>query len=263
MRRFIFAAAVTAAATLALAAGAVAGNGNVPATQATFNDTYSATFVRSASGLVMETNRVNSAGAQNGWTSADVWLQFRPTTGYPPNPACDPDGLVTQPFLYVNNQQSLNAFFDTGRAYNVCVYLVNPQVASGMINSESAAGATATLPTNLSHFRIDVSGTWQNGPYGPVDAEFTSLVDPWVSYEDGFEHSPYLLGEGFGDVQVNGQFVDWGAYSVSHEYSLLASLSGPEVILSIFDGDSNTNTVMPWYGDNTGWLDYTITYVGP
>jgi hypothetical protein len=133
---------------------------------------------------------------------------------------------------------------------------------SGTVDSRSQTGTTVTLPDEGT-YRINVSGTWTNGPYGPVDAEFTSLVDPWVTYEDGFEHSPYLLGEGFGDVQVNGQFVNWGAYNASHEYTLFASLSGPEVVLSIFDGDSNTNTVMPWYGDNTGWLDYTITYVGP
>ena len=33
--------------------------------------------------------------------------------------------------------------------------------------------------------------------------------------------------------------------------------------LAVFDGDSNTNTKeASWYGDNSGSLNYTITYLG-
>ena len=46
-----------------------------------------ATFVRSASGIVNETDR-ECDDAQNGWVDADVYLQFRPLQGRP-NPACD------------------------------------------------------------------------------------------------------------------------------------------------------------------------------
>ena len=33
--------------------------------------------------------------------------------------------------------------------------------------------------------------------------------------------------------------------------------------LAVFDGDGNTNTKdAGWYGDNSGSLNYTITYLG-
>ena len=59
----------------------------------------------------------------------------------------------------------------------MCVYLVNPQVASGTINSAEFDGSTATLPTGLDgkHFRIDVSGTYTNSTLNVADAEYTSL----------------------------------------------------------------------------------------
>ena len=142
-----------------------------------FSGTYSAKFVRAASGIINETNRVNSAGAQNGWTSADVWLQFRPLTGPngtgtpTPNPNCDPVGLVTS-FTWSNDDPNIGGTPTTGyfigtNPYNVCVYLVNPVVASGTIESAALNGTTANLPTGLNgKYRIDVSGTWTNGSNG-------------------------------------------------------------------------------------------------
>ena len=64
-------------------------------------------------------------------------------------------------------------------------------------------------------------------------------------------------------MQVNGAFVNWGAFSASHAYSLSTTLSGP-VNLAVFDGDSTTNIKggADWYGDNSGSLNYTITYLG-
>ena len=78
-------------------------------------------------------------------------------------------------------------------------------------------------------------------------------------------HAPYLLGAGFGDVQLNGQFVDWGAYSATHTYSLTTALVAGTVHLGIFDGDSTIPTQMQtWYGgQQRGTLNCTITYVGP
>ena len=53
-----------------------------------------------------------------------------------------------------------------------------------------------------------------------------------------------------------------GALQASHGYGLSTTLSG-SVNLAVFDGDSNTNTKNPgWYGDNSGSLNYTITYLG-
>ena len=60
----------------------------------------------------------------------------------------------------------------------MCVYLVNPVVASGTIDSAAFNGTTANLPTGLNgKYRIDVSGTWTNGSNGEVDAEYTSDDD--------------------------------------------------------------------------------------
>ena len=105
MKKIILAVAVAAVAIMGVAGSALAGGGTgitaTPAASKKFSGTYSAKFVRSASGIINETNRINAAGPQNGWTSADVWLQFRPLTGPngtgapTPNPNCDPVGLVT------------------------------------------------------------------------------------------------------------------------------------------------------------------------
>ena len=50
----------------------------------------------------------------------------------------------------------------------------------------------------------------------------------------------------------------------THAYSAAtAPFTGTSVNLAVFDGDSNTNTKdAGWYGDNSGSLSYTITYVG-
>src|SRR4051794_15077287 len=130
--------------TAAWSSVAVAGNGTgitaVPAATRHFAVTYSATFVRSASGIVNETNRTNSPDAQNLWTSSDVWLQFRPTSnpfgGVVPNPTCDPNGLVTPQFTYhgYTDKLALGGYFIPNVDYNVCVYLVNPVVASGTVD---------------------------------------------------------------------------------------------------------------------------------
>jgi hypothetical protein len=209
---------------------------------------------------------------------ADVYLQFRPTTGPngsgspTPNPACDPNGLVIAPFTYNNDPVAYpsiagtptTGYFIGSNPYNVCVYLVNPQVASGTIDSAVLNGSTATLPTGLAgkHFRIDVSGTYTNSNLNVADAEYTS-IDGFATHQDGYDTFPWFLGEGFGDVQVNGSFVNWGGFSgLVHAYSLSTILSG-SVNLAVFDGDSATNVKdAGWYGDNVGTLNYTVTYLG-
>jgi hypothetical protein len=255
--------------TAAWSSVAVAGNGTginaVPAATKPFAGTYSATFVRSASGLVNETNRVNSAGVQNPWTSSDVWLQFRPTSnpsgGVVPNPTCDPNGLVTAPFTYAGGTDpELNpSYFNKSVDYNVCVYLVNPVVASGGVDSHDPAGTSISLPST-GHYRIDVSGTWTNSSYGPIDAEYTS-IDNWTTQEDGFDVLGWNLGPNFGDLTVGGQFVDWGTYTPSHAYSTTAALPAGSLNLAVFDG-VNGAPAPSWYGDNSGSISYTITYLG-
>lgn len=119
-------AALAVAGVVAGAAGAGTIGTAVPAGSVTFDGTYTAKFVQSASGLVMETNRINSAGPQNPWTSLDVWLQFRPLAGKP-NPACDATSpsFVTS-FLW-HTPTMIGAYFEPSTVdnYNVCVYLVH------------------------------------------------------------------------------------------------------------------------------------------
>ena len=63
-------------------------------------------------------------------------------------------------------------------------------------------------------------------------------------------------------MQVDGHFVNWGDFSASHAYGLSTTLGG-SVNLAVFDGDSTTNTkAASWYDDNSGSLNYTITYLG-
>ena len=60
------------AVTMAVAGGASAANSQgitaTPAATKSFAGTFSATFVRSASGIINETNRANSGGPQNPWS---------------------------------------------------------------------------------------------------------------------------------------------------------------------------------------------------
>ena len=74
----------------------------------------------------------------------------------------------------------------------MCVYLVNPQVASGTINSAVFDGSTATLPTGLDgkHFRIDVTGAYANNSLNVADAEYTSL-DNWATHQQGYDVDPF------------------------------------------------------------------------
>jgi hypothetical protein len=244
-----------------------------PASTVTWASTFTAKFVRSASGIINETNRVNSAGDQNPWTSADVYLQFRPLTGPDgtgdptPNPNCSTKGLVMAPFIYTNSDPAIAGTPDSGyfigsNPYNVCVYLVDPVVATGTFSSSAVNGVTATLPTGLNgHFRVTISGTWTNDSLNVADAEYTGIPD-WSNVQNGYDVSPYLLGEGWGDVQIDGAFVNWGTYTSTHVYSHTVVASG-SINLAVFDGDSGTNIKNAgWYGDNVGSLTYTITYLG-
>lgn len=271
MRR-ILALLLAAALAIAVAAPAVAapatGITATPAATVTWAGTYTAKFVRSASGIINETNRVNSAGPQNGWTSADVYLQFRPLTGPDgtgdpiPNPRCDPDGLVTPPFTYVNSDPAIagtptSGYFIGTNPYNVCVYLVQPRVASGTIDVSVHDGATSAAVPLSGHFRVTVSGTWQNGPWWLVDPEYVQQMDlggsagttlVWLDSWPGF------APDDFGDVMVNGSFVNWGAYTTTHTYSRTMTLAvGATVNLAVFDS---------YHADNVGALSYTITYLG-
>jgi len=212
---------------------------------------------------VNETNRTCS-GDQNPWIDADVRLQFRPLDGKP-NPTCDPEGLVTT-FVWTNSDPALAQYFPEGTQYNVCVYLVEPIASQGTIDSASATGTT-TEPVDLpGQYEVCVRGTWTNRGTDLLDAEYVSQ-DNWTTFANGLPASDPLsatLGQNWGDVQVNGQFVDWGAYSTTHKYCTMVTLAdGATVNLRVFDGTSDGTQNVGWYSDNVGMLDYTLTYVSP
>ena len=256
----MLAAAVTAPALAAPATGITA----TPAATASFDGgNCTATFVRSASGIINETNRT-CTGSQNPWTSAAVWLQFRPLTGPDgsgspiPNPTCDATGLVATPFTFRNYEASIGGtpnagYFIGTNPYNVCVYLVDPMVASGTVDAASPSGTTVMLPSGLSgQFRIAVSGEWLNTPFGLVDAQYNNgangTTEPWPLVQEGWPG----LGACWGRLFVNGACIDWGAFNPAHAYGYTLSASGT-ITLAVND---------TYYPDNVGSLSFTITYLG-
>jgi hypothetical protein len=129
--------------------------------------------------------------------------------------------------------------------------------------TQSTNTLSSSLLTNGMSYIIKTSGTYINLPYNKSDAEYTS-IDDWGTHENGYDISPYFLGEGEFDLKVDNNFVDWGNYNPTHEYFILYTGTGASVNLGIFDGDSNTNTQHPeWYGDNTGNLSVDIYKCAP
>lgn len=253
------------ALALALGFGGAAYGKATPATTVTFDGgNCTAKFVRSASGIVNETQR-ECVGDQNPWVDADVRLQFRPLDGKP-NPACDPEGLVTT-FVWSNTDAMLADYFPAGEQYNACVYLENSTVDSGTIDSSDAAGVAVEEFPLPGTYRVCVSGTWSNrNGMDLLDAEYTSQ-DDWTTSSNGLPASdPYSsLGPNFGDVTINGEFVDWGAFSTTHRYCTTTAVEeGETLTLAVFDGDPATGTPnADWYADNVGTMSYAVTYAGP
>ena len=246
---------LTAAAGVALAApimgAATAKSTAVPASTVTFDGgNCSATFVRSSSGIINETDRTCDFGTFDG---EDVVLQFRPTNVKTPNPACGPNVIVA-PFTFTNSETSLAGYFVGNTVYNVCVYLADDTV-EGTIPVGDIAGTDVTLPL-AGDYRIDVIGTWTNGGVSVGDAEYNLPAgdSTWI---DGYPG----IGPDFGDVMVNGAFVNWGAYDgVSHRYSTTVT-DVSSVNLALFDG-ANGVANPSWYGDNTNDLTYVVTFLG-
>lgn len=243
----------------AVAAGATGGTA-VPASTLSFdNSNCVAKFVRAASGIVNETARHCNTGL---WADGYI-LQFRPLNG-PPNPACDPIGLVYE-FDWISDAGggTLGAYLPVGTAYHVCVYqAANSVVATGTINSANPDGSSSTVPVT-GNYQICVKGTWANNAINISDAKYVSQ-DGGQTWTDGLIGQWSFLGTGFGEVQINGNFVNWGAYSSDHQYCVNEQLAGGATAnLAVFDGDATTNTKNTgWYGDNSGMLSYTITYLG-
>jgi hypothetical protein len=258
-----------AAATLASTGVAAAGNGTgitaVPAGSGTWGN-CSGTFVRSASGIVNETNRVCGTGDSEDIATygAPVYVQFRPQGGTP-NAACDPAGLI-RVIVYPgsSDQSTLGKWFIPTTTYNACFYYVNPQLASGTVDSASQSGVTQSFAVP-GRYRVAVSGTWNNTSHGLVDAEFDNgdHASDWSDAaftQDGWPG----LGADWGDLLVNGAGVNWGSYNAGHNYSTDTAAGTSSITLNVFDGDATSGySYNPgWYGDNVGSLSYTVTYLG-
>ena len=243
------------AASLALAFSGGAFARAVPARAMSFDaGNCTAKFVRSASGLVHETKR-ECVGDQNPWVEEDVVIHFRPLDGKA-NPECDPEGLVTA-FVYTNTDPALSQIFVDGTQYNACVYLEEPTVAEGTIEATSTTGATSEPVPLPGRYEVCVRGTYASGSLA-LDAEYVS-ADNWTTFTDG----TVAMGANWGDVQVNGEFVDWGSYNTGHKYCTVMTLADEATVkLRVFEGTGTTQDAAA-YADNAGMLDYTVTYVGP
>jgi hypothetical protein len=225
--------------------------------QLSFEATYTGDAAAAYPGYKWGTTSAGALGASiPGWDTLNT--HFHVTASL---------GDLTNSSNYKNHGQYVKAMGGGADAAQSCIGMPITEApfqwsALGSIDSSVMAGMNVALP-KAGTYRIDVNGAWTNGSNGNVDAEYTS-VDSWATHADGYDIAPFLVGAGFGDVQVNGGFVGWGAYSDTHAYSYLATGLSGTVNLAVFDGDSTTNTKdAGWYGDNSGSLNYTITYVGP
>ena len=195
MRRIALLVVMLAALVAAATGSAGVGTGitATPASTHTFDGgNTQAKFVRSASGIINETNRVGLNGtAQNPWTSLDVWLQFRPTSnptgGVVPNPACESNTVIA-PFLFSTSEPSIagtltGGYFLPTVSYNVCVYLthtyaldlsVSPNpviqghdvVFTSHLLVDGAASATPAATISVVAYHTDSTCTTPAG-YGP------------------------------------------------------------------------------------------------
>ncbi len=84
-------------------------------------------------------------------------------------------------------------------------------------------------------------------------------MNSWSTPEDGYNNTDYTLGLGEFDLQLNGEFINWGTYNTSHVYNYDYIGTGNTVNFIIFDGYSDVPTLIPsWYGDNSGSLNVDI-----
>jgi hypothetical protein len=225
MKRLAYLIAMMAALVMAATAFGGGGGGGggtgitaTPASTVTWAGTYTAQFVRSASGIINETNRVNSAGPQNGWSPYDVRLQFRPLTnptgGVVPNPACEnPAGLVTPMFQYTNSDPAIagtltSGYFLPGVTYNVCVYYAHPfvltLVGNGGTDIDVNVGDHVVYTGHYSNGSVAIAGA-------PVALDVFSGFGCTTPLYAGI---PAGLTDGSGNYSYDGGPSPFGDYSV-------------------------------------------------
>jgi len=195
------------------------------------------------------------------------WGAYTDTHIYPINYTPSTDGPATFYFyddIYSDNSGSLEVkIYECKAPEVVCPQGTEPNLIETVnVDSSNFTGATsASVLTSGIQYLIKASGYWQNS-LNVADTEYTS-IDNWSTHMDGYDISPYLLGEGEFDLQIDGTFVNWGAYNPAHQYSYLYPGAGNPVNLAVFDGDSNTGTKnLGWYGDNNGIIAVQIYECG-
>jgi hypothetical protein len=125
------------------------------------------------------------------------------------------------------------------------------------VNNPAGVSSSTVLAEGATYC-LEVSGTWQDTSQGNhyIDAEYTTF-DSWATYMDGTAN----WGPNQKDLQVDGEFVDWGDYNAGHEYCLAYTGEASAVSFRIFDGHANYNPpeiMAGWYPDNRGSLTVSI-----
>ena len=122
-------------------------------------------------------------------------------------------------------------------------------VSSTFVPSDTAAGATGPAFTYGAQYLVESQGVYQYGsnPTWLADAEYSfGYGGPnWVKSLSGFPSDDLNL-------LINGNGVDWGAFSSAHTYTynLIGTGSPANFGLSILDSNGTTG----YYSDNSGGL---------
>ena len=256
-----------------LASPASAGGGTgitaTPAHTVAFDDgAYSAQFVRAASGIINETNRVEiGASSGNGFGAFDVWLQFRPLTGPSgggqptPNSACGPNTVVA-PFVYINTDTSIGGtpatgYFINSNPYEVCVYYTQSFALTLLAN-----GSTSTTLYVGQHVIYTGQYTYGTSPI----VGYAVTVNVWTGL--GCAGAPLYTGISAGSTDTSGMYSLDGGPSPLGVYSIMAFTVSPantsncvnvtvlpnDAATLLADGVTTYNTVP---GDQ---IDYTGTF---
>ena len=171
---------------------------------------------------------------------------------------------VVDASTYKNHGDFVSQNPDKEDAAHSCIGMPLPHSwsASGTVAANDPDGTTVTLPDAAAGiYLIQVSGFWLNTPHGEVDAQYNNGDNgvqngSWTFVQKGWPS----IAPDWGRVLVNGSDVEWGAYTSAHTYSIVMPLAGSATLqMGVNDGPGP----LSWYSDNTGSLNYTITYLQP
>lgn len=111
------------------------------------------------------------------------------------------------------------------------------------LGSTVSLGAASGYP-----YEIDVSGTFFAGGVTKydiqADAEYSedayqrANAEPWTDLVRNYEGA----GEGLLEMKVDGGFVEWGAFSSAHEYSIEHVATASDIDFNIYDTFASNNT---------------------